>query len=510
LYLLARPPRPRHTLLTAHLRQWLQARQRLQRRPLRFRRLRFLLLALAFVAAVLAHAGSRFGGRPGAEELVVLVDTSASLAARSVAGTSAWQELRRRLGEQLAAVPEHIPVRMGLCGAELALHRGARAELLAALPATPRGRLLVDMAVLAAQLEARDQDHKLAVWSLTDGLGSGSKVTRGAVTLVGGPADNVGIVAVVVTDAWPLPDVRVAVTVKNLGRQPAACELGVAGAVAAVPARPLQLLPGQEQLVELLLKRREGGELRVVLQGHRDALATDDRITIQIPAPPAPEIAFYPADNPVLRAAAKALAAESGGRVVDSDKATRAGFLLVDGGKMPTLRPGVRAITFGTWLMAAAAADGTTVEAPVILDWDRQDPITNGLDLSGLRIQRCLRHGFGLPGRSLLRGAQQDLIVVAETAETASVHAAFRLADSNFALLAAFPQFLRRCYVRAYGQKAQARVAADSLLDAAESDLASGERPAARPLPGFHMPATPLAVPLLLLALLLLVFRVYV
>ena len=48
------------------------------------------------------------------------------------------------------------------------------------------------------------------------------------------------------------------------------------------------------------------------------------------------------------------------------------------------------------------------------------------------------------------------------------------------------------------------------LLDAAESDLAGGQRPAARPLPQFQVAATPLAVPLLLLALLLLVIRVYV
>ncbi len=505
-YLLARPPRPRGTLLTAHLRQWLKARERLRRQPLRFRWLRFLLLVLAFVAAVLAHAGSRVGGRDGATELVVLVDTSASLQARGPTGRSAWQELRQRLQEQLRAVPAHIPIRVGLCGSELKLHRGPQPQRF--LPATPRGRLGVDMAALAQQLQGQD-DGSLAVWSLTDGLGAGTKVTTGAVTVVGAAADNVGIVGVTVDDAWPLAEIGLQVTVKNLGRQAVVCELEPTGAVLPVSSRRLHLAPGQQQVVEFSLQRAAGGQLRVEVRGHQDPLSLDDRVVIQIPAPPAPEIAIYPPDNPMLQAAAQALADESGGRVVDSRGAIKAGFLLVDGGQMPSLAPGVRAVTFGTWLRSEPAPKDAMVLSPLVLDWDRQDPITQGLDLSDLQVQRCLRRGFSLPGRALLRGAQQDLIVVAETAETASVHAAFRLGDSNFALLAAFPQFLRRCYVRAYGRKAQAQVAEGSLLDAAESDLAGDERPAARPLPEFQVPATPLAVPLLLLALLLLAIRVY-
>lgn len=511
LYLLSRPPRPRRAVLTAHLQQWLRAQARLGRRPPRFRRSRFLLLVLAFLALVLAHAGSRVGGRDGAQELVILVDTSASLGARGEGGggTAAWEELRRRLREQLANVPEHIPVRVGLCGAGLTLEAGRQAAR--GLDRVPRGSLAVDMAALAAQLQEQDPAGRVAVWSLTDGRGARAQIASGALTVVGTPGDNVGIVDVDVADAWPLPEVQVTATVANLGRQEATVQLAVVGGVEPVAARELRLPSRQQQMVALALRRGAGGRLGLELRGHRDALAADDRVAIQIPAPPAPEIAIYSdtPDNAMLQAAARALAAESGGRVV-TGSATTAGFLLVDGGAMPRLQPGVRALTFGTWLLAAPASDEATVRSPRILDWDRQDPITKGLDLSGLRIDRCLRHGFSLGGQALLRGVQQDLIVVTETADAASVHAAFRLRDSNFALLAAFPQFLRRCYVRAYGRKAQAQVDADNLLDAAESDLLHGDRPAARPLPVFQVPALPLAVPLLLLALLVLVIRIYV
>ena len=65
LFWLAMPPRPRTVVWTAHLPQWVLAQKTLRRRPPRLRGLRFLLLALACVAAVLAHAGLGLRGTPG-------------------------------------------------------------------------------------------------------------------------------------------------------------------------------------------------------------------------------------------------------------------------------------------------------------------------------------------------------------------------------------------------------------------------------------------------------------
>ena len=117
----------------------------------------------------------------------------------------------------------------------------------------------------------------------------------------------------------------------------------------------------------------------------------------------------------------------------------------------------------------------------------------------------------------LLGGDPGILGVVVDRPESASVHLAFRLGDSNLFKLAAFPQLLRRAFARSFGAEARPQLVGEPLLDAAESDLAgalaSGDLRAAAPdrdLPVFATPATRLALPLLVLALVLLAVRAYV
>ena len=59
LWWLARPPRPRRVLLSAHLEQWQLAMRALRRRPPRGSTLRLLLLALALIGATVAAAGPK-------------------------------------------------------------------------------------------------------------------------------------------------------------------------------------------------------------------------------------------------------------------------------------------------------------------------------------------------------------------------------------------------------------------------------------------------------------------
>ena len=76
LYWLARPPRPRRVVATAHLAVWDAALRRLGRRDARFRRLRFWLLAVAAIAVVFATAAPRLADRAGPRRYVVVLDRS--------------------------------------------------------------------------------------------------------------------------------------------------------------------------------------------------------------------------------------------------------------------------------------------------------------------------------------------------------------------------------------------------------------------------------------------------
>lgn len=519
LYLLSRPPRPKRDHSTAYLGLWLQARQRLRRRPLRFRWLRFVLLALAFIALVVAHSEPSLGGRPGPKNLVVLVDTSASMAARG-GGGSAWEQAKRRLEQALEEIPIDIDVRVGLYADEVRILRGDRTTILERLDQTePGGAAGVDLLRLVRQV----RDETTAVWTLTDGLGAGGLPEEGSLTVVGARCANLAITACEVLDDWPLPSLRLRVTVQNFGPD-RRLRLVVTGGVAGSLSQDLSLTAGAARNLTLPLTRTRGGRLELTLRpavgdsAFKDGLGLDDKVVVEVPAPPSPTIAVRAeADSSkAVWAAARALAGEFGGEVVEG-AADRAAFLITDGGQLADLRPGLRVLSFGTVL--GGGTDRSI--APRLQDWDRVDPLTTGLDLSELRIESALawRDLEALPANSatLLRGDSGVLGVVVDGPDSSSVHLAFRLGESNLFKLAAFPQFVRRAFARSFGAEARPRLVGDPLLDAGESDLsgAAGGVPgvaaqADRPLPVFATPATRLALVLLVLALLFLAVRAYV
>jgi hypothetical protein len=517
LWWLSMPPRPRQQQWTPHLLQWQQALHALRRRPPRFATLRFLLLALAAAALVLAMAAPQRPGTPGAERLVVLLDGSASMAAHDRSGESAWQRACSTLRERLATVPAGVDVTLLVPGADLRRRHGASARALHDLP-SPAGALAVDLPAVAASAAALPGT---AVWTLTDGQGQPSLPNDGALSVFAAAGPNGAIVAVRSEDRWPLPELRVSVDVVAFAAAEVAAELQVAGAIAPLPAPVLvRLRPGERTTVPFELSRTAlGGELVLTLVVPGDVLPGDDRWRLGLPPLPAPRIAVRSdADaGPFASVAATALAAEVGGAVVAAGAAQAVGLLLVDGGRIE-LEPGAqRAMTFGTRLGAGNAGGDATASEPIGmqpagLDWDRQLPLCAGLDLSELRVQQAWPELLP-PGEVFLWseqfGERVPLGVVAGTDQLASVHLAFRLGDSNLPLLAAFPQLLRRAFVRCYGAGARL-VERTAPPPPAELDLLAPASAADRPLPPFATAAEDLAPWCLLAALLALALRAFV
>ena len=181
---------------------------------------------------------------------------------------------------------------------------------------------------------------------------------------------------------------------------------------------------------------------------------------LTLPPLPAPRIAALAEsdESNFATVAAATLAEEVGGEVVANTSDASVGMLLVDGGLVPLLSDDGRvakrrALTFGTRL--ADSVDAEVWRSPTPLDWSRSSPLTVGLDLSELRIDRAWR-GILPRGEPFLWQQDGDqrvpLGVLVDGGTTASMHLAFRLQDSNLPLLAAFPQLLRRAFVRSYGK----------------------------------------------------------
>lgn len=507
LFWLALPPRPRAVLWTAHLPQWLLAMAAARRRPPRLLGLPFLLLAIAAAGACLAIAGPRWGGREGPERLCVLLDASASMAARTAGGTS-FGDATAILRRGLERVPPHVEVTVLRCGGELLRRHGPSARALHDLGG-PAGPAHADLAELA---DAIGPDT--VVWTLTDGQGQRRLPLAGALTVVGRKAPNGAVLAVRTVDRWPLPgfDVEVDLVAHTAAAGPAT--LAVAGAVAPVLPRQLELSPGVVLTVALALQRTAAGgplELRIELPG--DALPADDAGIVVLPPLPAPRIAVLAeADGgPYAGVAAAALAAEVGGEVVPGTAGTGAGLLLVDGGAAAIAPGEVRALCFGCRHEGAAEAEPW--RQPSAVDWDRTGSLTAGLDLSELRVGCAFRatvpDGEPFLWAEVPGGGRVPLAVVAAGRDLASVHFGFRLQDSNLPLLPAFPQLLRRAFVRCYAAAAAAGEASPP-PPAGEQDLGARASAPDRPLPAFGEPPVELGSACLLLGLLALVLRGFV
>lgn len=484
LWWLSLPSRPTVQTWTPHLAQWHLALAALRRRPPRLARWRFVLLALAALAAIAAAARPIRPGVPGPRRLVVVLDASASMAAVDGAGASAWSRATGALGRTFAALPPHVEVTLLRAGGSLLRRHGASARSMQDM-GLPDGPLAVDLAAVAAPVKAQPDT---VVWTLTDGQGQTRLPGDGALTVCAAGGVNAAVLAVRLADEWPLPTLSLAVDVVAFAPAPVPVALQVQGASGGDNARTVECAPGVVRTETFaLLRAPAGGELRVGVALPGDVLAADDSWSCWLPPLPAPRIGVLVDGEagPFAMVAAQALAEEVGGAVVPAGAGSEVGLLLVDGGRSGVVPGRMRALTFGA--TTAGSGEPGLWRLPVVADWDRVGPLTAGLDLSELRIEQAWRSVLPA-GEPFLwadeGGRREALAVVVGDGDVASVHFAFRLQDSNLPLLAAFPQLLRRAFVRSYGAGAAPRVLT-AAPGAGEQDLLRPATAPDRPLPAF-------------------------
>src|SRR5690606_14926330 len=136
------------------------------RRRLRFRHLRFWLLALAALLAVSASGEPIVGRRDGPARLVVVLDGSDSMAARLPGGGTAWEAALARTRAAVAGLPGEVAVEVLIAAHTVSVLGGAREAVLGRLPAEPPGGGDLDLARIAAAAAARADT---AVLTVTDG-----------------------------------------------------------------------------------------------------------------------------------------------------------------------------------------------------------------------------------------------------------------------------------------------------------------------------------------------------
>lgn len=507
LFWLAQPPRPRKLLYTAHPGQWRLAQEALRRRPPRFRALRWLLLSLAALLATIAAAEPVLQQGLGPTRLFVLLDASASTGAKSSDGESSpFERSLAAVREVFATLPPHVDRDIAIARDGAITRRFGSAALSASEILLPRGALPAPLSELAAAAVRADT----VVWTLSDAQTPASAApTEGAFTRFGGPKDNAALASVTIEDRWPLGDIVLRARAVAFSRAAMQGTLSIEGAVRVALQQPITLPPGEPVEFEVpLIRTAEGGRLEVALRVAGDALASDDVSAFELPPLPRTRIAVQ-GDETGTELAAKALAAlaeVTGGTVVEARPGEAVGFLLIEGGAGGLPKEPGPMLSFGR-----SREGATPWPLPVGIDWKRSDPLFAGLDFSELSVVHALRDSLPSDGEPLLfaqlpDGTTAPLAVVCTGANGSAVHFAFRLQDSNLALLPAFPQLLLRAYERSQpGSRAIAFVQQPSPL--AEADLRHHDATLDRPLPKFPESARDLSPWCLCIALALLAVR---
>ncbi|MGE3878684.1 MAG: hypothetical protein AB7I19_06470 [Planctomycetota bacterium] len=522
---LARPLRVRARILTAQVERWRAALMRLGRPRARPRPLRWILLALALGCAVFAATGPRLGARAGARRLVVALDRSPSMGATESDGTSAYAQALEAIRDLSGEVSTAVSLRVLTVGERLAVVDVGSPEEVERLPqvvdgefgttstdAARRWTAVVDDLLQSAGAAAGD----LAVLTLTDARGSAELPARGALRILGSTRPNRGIASATLTDSWPSSAMSLAVTLwaPTDTRLP---DLVVAGGArfeegAAAEASSSARFEEGRWHATYRLRRSVGGTFSVTLPRHDDdALAVDDHVEFAIPPPSLGRIGvLHPADGAPDRdvtLAATWLADQVGGEVVDSgrDPSLAVDAVLVDGGRLIDIPP--RAIAFGATLPGEATADAVATR---VIGWDRNHPLTRGLDLADLVLDAAVpMRSLPPEAKVLIEGERGPLLVAVESPARRALLFAFRPSASNLPLLSAFPQLLLRSvsFLAGPGPQPPPQTAG---IGAGECDLRRQGPVADRALPPLSRPGESLAAIALASAAMLLALRLWV
>jgi uncharacterized membrane protein len=422
--------------------------QRLQFDPL----LVLQLLALLALVMALARPAVMIQGR-GAERLVLVLDTSASMTARDVGGS------RFRQAQRLAVALVDEAGR----GAEVAVIE-AGTQPVVRVPFT-RDRDRARRAVFAS--EARDHpnhlgeairtaltlvpavDPRVRLHVLTDGAFDPGQVRefpdpRIRWVTVGGGARNVGITQFAVRKSYAGAfDYQAFLSVTNFADERLSFPLALTIDDRTVSEQVIALDPLVKRNVVVPFTLQAGGVVRAEI-GIRDDLPSDNVVYGIVPEPRKLRVLLVSPGNLFLEKALRTdpqvvletkvpgeYAGGMGGHdvvVLDSTSPAKIGagrFVLVNStpGDVPLESLG-------------------TMEQPVVLDWVRSHPIMRFVDLSKVGMEEALRVRPLAAGKTLLEAVGGPLVFLLEEPQRKAVFVGFDLFRTDLPLRVAFPLIL--------------------------------------------------------------------
>lgn len=408
-----------------------------------------LLAALALIAALADPSLLYFGGRSG--DLVVVIDTSASMKARGRQG--ARFEAARR--EFFALVDG-----LGSDQKMLVIGAGAQPRLLSPFTADKRrlrelGRNLAATDAAGRVKEAIDFAH---AFLKRDGADRVVVISDGAFIGAEDYAKPAGHLSFIKVEGGENNLAIVGFEVRRLHDRPAALEImvHVRNYMAKAARAPLAVALDDKIIVReeieigaddrrVLIYRHEGG-LTGTLTARLDIdddFATDNLAYLIIDDAPAVKVHYVGPGNSYLSNLLRVLPNvewTSAARWEPGSAQAKAGHdvVIFDRVEVPALTEG-NVILIDTLAPNLPLVLGGKIEAPRVLPPLAKHPLTEGLSLGDLRVQESLRVALKGRGTVLARAAEGPLLVALEQGRLRLLFLAFDITASDLPLRVAFP-----------------------------------------------------------------------
>ena len=426
---LLKPRAQRHIVASALL--WRRVLGVRPRQPARWRWWLSLALALGIglsLALALVRPDALAPGA-GRKPLVVVLDNSPSMAARTRDGQTRWQHAVAGARTLLEASREAMLLdTMGFARVAGFVDRDVALAELERLPVAAYGTPRLPPGTLA-----RDS----ALHLFTDGVGLAALPAEASVHSVFEPADNVALTAFEARALLQDPTRYQALAqVHNASPGSKRVRLLIRGGETFSLTQDLDVAAGE--LVDLTfdVSAFEGGVLGAAVAAQNDAFPLDDLAYAVVAPHSARRVLLVTAGNPRLADSLRALPGTQLTVVAPSRYAPAERYdAYVFDRVVPPATP--RAA-----LLFASAGTGRATN-PTVDGWDTDHPLTAGVAWSELRVRRAAPSAA--TGVDLVWSAATSpraLIAAWDDGTARAVRVGFGLDDSNFALQAGFPVFL--------------------------------------------------------------------
>jgi hypothetical protein len=437
-------PRPGHRVVSSTV-VWDALLRRRGAKPARWRWWLALALALAIgllLAAALGDPAARGAGGERAHTLILL-DNSASMAARTRDGGTRWAHALERARDVARAAPGLVMVAdtMGRAPPSGFVPRGEALKALDRIGVTPGG---------APAMPPVPAVPRLAIHLISDGV-SALEVPRGAaVHSVFEAADNVAVLRVAVR-ALPDDPLRVdaLVQVLNASAREQRVQLVLRGESGQSVAQPLRMAPGELVDATFDVSGFEAGVLAAAALAPGDALPADDIAYAVVPPHRPLHVALVARGDSAL---ADSLAALPGVRVEPIDPARYRSGLAADAFVFedftPSEPPAAGALLFRPGPVAWLPAADRPARAVTVDDWAGESAIAAAVPWSALSIRRAALWTRLPQGVQATVRAGEDAVVVHGRAGVPWTAVGFLPRDSDFPLQPSFPLFLADALAR--------------------------------------------------------------